>query len=110
VDNLVDVPESQQESPPRAEPSVQVEISSSSDTQSPPVQTETPTSPEMNSPIQPDLPSPPRAQSPTGQAETSIPADVNSFPLQPEAPELPETVSVPSHTEASALLGTSLHQ
>jgi hypothetical protein len=31
---------------------------------------------------------------------------VNPFPLQPEAPELPETASVPSHTETSALPGT----
>jgi hypothetical protein len=81
VDNLLDVPVSQQASPSRAEPSIQVEISSSLDTQSPLVQTETPTSPEMNSLVQPDPPSPPRAQSPTGQAETSIPAEVNSFPL-----------------------------
>jgi hypothetical protein len=107
VDNLVDVPISQQASPPRVEPCVQVEISSSSDTQLPPVQTETPTSQEMNSPIQPDPPSPPSAQSPTGQAETSIPTEVNSFPLQPEAPELLETASAPSHTEASALPGIS---
>jgi hypothetical protein len=42
VDQLVDVPISQQASPPRAEPPVQVEISSSSGTQSPPAQTETP--------------------------------------------------------------------
>jgi hypothetical protein len=63
---------------------------------------ETPTSPEMDFPIQPDPPSPPRAQSPTGQAETSILAEVNPFPLQPEASELPEVVS-PPHTEASAL-------
>jgi hypothetical protein len=63
--------------------------------------------PEMNSPIRSDPPSPPRAQSPTGQAETSIPAEVNPFPLQPEASELPETASAPSHTEASALPGIS---
>jgi hypothetical protein len=56
----------------------------------------------MNFPIQPDPPSPPRAQSPTGQAETSILTEVNPSPLQPEASELPEAVS-PSHTEASAL-------
>jgi hypothetical protein len=102
VDQLVDVPVSQHASPPRAEPSVQVEISSSSGTQSPPAQTKTPTSPEMNFPIQPEPPSPPRAQSPTGQAETSTLVGVNPFPLQPEASELPEAVP-PSHTEASAL-------
>jgi hypothetical protein len=53
VDQLVDVSVSQHASPPRAEPSAQVEISSSSGTQSPLAQTETPTSPEMNFPIQP---------------------------------------------------------
>jgi hypothetical protein len=102
VDQLVDVPVSQQASPPRAEPSVQIEISSSSGTQSPPAQTETPISPKMNFPIQPEPPSLPRAQSPTGQAETSTLAEVNPFPLQPEASELPEAVS-PPHTEVSAL-------
>jgi hypothetical protein len=56
----------------------------------------------MNFPIQPEPPSPPRAQSPTGQAETSTLVGVNPFPLQPEASELPEAVP-PSHTEASAL-------
>jgi hypothetical protein len=62
VDQLVDVPVSQYTSPPRAEPSAQVEISSSSGTQSPPAQTETPTSPEVNFPIQPEPSSPSRAQ------------------------------------------------
>jgi hypothetical protein len=56
----------------------------------------------MNLPIQPEPSIPPRAQSPTGQAETSTLAEVNPFPLQPEASELPEAVS-PSRTEASAL-------
>jgi hypothetical protein len=107
VDNLVDVPVSQQASPPRAEPSVHVEISSSSGTQSPPAQIEIPTSLEMDFPIQPDPPSPPRAQSPTGQAETSTLAEANPFLLQPEAPELPETTPASPHTEASALPGTS---
>jgi hypothetical protein len=102
VDQLVDVPVSQHTSPPRAEPSAQVEISSSSGTQSPPAQTETPTLPEVNFPIQPDPSSPSRAQSPIGQADTSTLAEVNPFPLQPEASELLETVSAPSHTEASA--------
>jgi hypothetical protein len=55
VDQLVDVPVSQHASPPRAEPPAQVEISSSLGTQSPPAQTETPTSPEMNFPIQQSL-------------------------------------------------------
>jgi hypothetical protein len=106
-DQLVDVPVSQQASPPRAEPSVHVEISSSSGTQSPLAQTETPNSPEMNSPFQPDPPSPPRAQSPTGQAETSTPAEANPTSLQPKASGLPETTPTPSHTKASALPGIS---
>jgi hypothetical protein len=106
-DQLVDVPVSQQASPPMAEPSVHVEISSSSGTQSPPAQTETPDSLEMNFPFQPDPPSPPRAQSPTGQAETSIPAEENPTSLQPEASGLPEIASASSHTEASAFPGTS---
>jgi hypothetical protein len=61
----------------------------------------------MDFPIQPDPPSPPRAQSPTGQAETSTLAEANPFLLQPEAPELPETTPASPHTEASALPGTS---
>jgi hypothetical protein len=67
VDQLVDVPISQHASPPRAEPPAQVEISSSSGTQSPPAQTETPTSTEMNFPIQPEPSSPSRVQSPIGR-------------------------------------------
>jgi hypothetical protein len=106
-DQLVDVPVFQHASPPRAEPSAQVEILSSSGTQSPPAQTETPTSPEVDFPIQPEPSIPSRAQSPIGQAETSTLAEVNPFPLQPEALELPETASAPSHTEASASPGTS---
>jgi hypothetical protein len=105
-DQLVDVPVSQQASPPRVELPVQVEISSSSGTQSPPVQTEATNSPEMSFPIQPEPSSPPRAQSPTGHAETSTAAEVNPSPLQPEAPELLETASAPPHTETSALPGT----
>jgi hypothetical protein len=101
VDQLVDVPVSQQASPPRAEPSVHVEISSSSGTQSPPAQTEIPNSPEMNSPFQPDPPSPPRAQSPTGQAETSTPVEVNPTSLQPEASALPGTSPSPVIPEAA---------
>jgi hypothetical protein len=106
-DQLVDIPVSQQASPPRAEPSVHVEISSSSGTQSPPSQTETPDSPDMNFPIQLEPSSPPRAQSPIGQAETSTPAEANPTSLQPEASGLPEAASLPSHTEASALPVTS---
>jgi hypothetical protein len=49
VDQLVDVPVSQHASTSRDELPAQIEISSSSGTQSPPAQTETPTSPEMNS-------------------------------------------------------------
>jgi hypothetical protein len=105
VEQLVDVPVSQQTSPPRVELSVPVEISSSSGTQSPPVQTEATNSPEMSFPIQPEPSSPPRAQSPIGHAEASTPVEVNPSPLQPEAPELPATTSAPSHLEASALLG-----
>jgi hypothetical protein len=105
-EQLVDVPVSQQTSPPRVELPVPVEISSSSGTQSPPVQTEAINSPEMSFPIQPEPSNPPRAQSPTGHAETSTPAEVNPSPLQPEAPELPTTASTPSHIEASALPGT----
>jgi hypothetical protein len=103
VDHSVDVSVLQHVSPPRAEPPTQVEISSSSGTQSPPAQTETPTSPEMNFPIQPESSSPSRVQSPIRQAETSTLAEVILSPLQPEASELLETVPAPSHTEASAL-------
>jgi hypothetical protein len=105
-EQLVDVPMSQQTSPPRVELPVPVEISSSSGTQSPLVQTEAMNSPEMSFPIQPEPSSPPRAQSPTDHAETSTPAEVNPSPLQPEAPELQATASAPSHIEASALPGT----
>jgi hypothetical protein len=103
ADQLVDVPVSQHISPPRAEPSAQIEISSSSGTQSSPAQTETPISQEVNSPIRPELSSPSRIQSPIGQAETSTLAEMNPFPLQPETSELPETASASSHAEASAL-------
>jgi hypothetical protein len=103
VDQLVDVRVSQHASPPRAEPPTHVEIPSSSGTQSPTAQIETPTLPEMNSPIQPEPSSPSRVQSPIGQAETPTLAEVNPSPLQPEASELPETVPAPFQTEASAL-------
>jgi hypothetical protein len=58
VEYPVDIPVPQHISPPRAESPAQIEISSSSGTQSPPAQTETPTSPEMNFPIQPESSSP----------------------------------------------------
>jgi hypothetical protein len=66
VSHLVDIPVPQHLSPSRAEPPAQVEISSSSGTQSPPAQTEIPASPEMNSSIQPEISSPSRVQSPIG--------------------------------------------
>jgi hypothetical protein len=103
-EQLVDIPVSQQASPPRVELPIPVEISSSSGTQSP--SAEAMNSPEMSLPIQPEPSSPPRAQSPTGHAETPTPAEVNPSPLQPEAHELPATASMPSHLEASALPGT----
>jgi hypothetical protein len=103
VDHPVDIPVPQHISAPRAEPPAQVEISSSSGTQSPPAQTETPTSPVMNFPIQPESSSPSRVQSPIGQAVTPTLAEVTPSPLQPEASESLETAPAPSHTEASAL-------
>jgi hypothetical protein len=102
AEQLVDVPVSQQASPPRVELPIPVEISSSSGTQSP--YAEAMNSPEMSLPVQPEPSSPPGAQSPAGHAETPIPAEVNRSPLQPEAPELPTTA--PSHIEASVLPGT----
>jgi hypothetical protein len=77
-EQLVDVPVSQQTSPPRVELPIPVEISSSSGTQSPSA----------------------------GHAETPTPAEVSPSLLQPEAPELSATASAPSHIEASALPGT----
>jgi hypothetical protein len=100
----VDVPVSQQASPPRAELPIPVEGSSSSGTQSPSV--EAMNSPEMNHPIQPEPTNPPRVQSPTGHEETPNPAEVNSPSLQPEAPELLATAATPPHSETSALPGT----
>jgi hypothetical protein len=98
-DQLVDIPVSQQASPPRVELPIPVEISSSSPS------AEAINSPEMSLPIQPEPPSPPRAQSPVGHAETPIPTEVDPSPLQPEAHELPATASTPSNLEASALPG-----
>jgi hypothetical protein len=102
-DHPVDIPVPQHISPSRAEPPAQVDISSSSGTQSPPAQTETPTSPEMNSPIQPESSSPSRVQSPIGQAEIPTLAEVTPSSLHPEASKSLETAPAPSHTEASAL-------
>jgi hypothetical protein len=99
-EQLVDIPVSQQASPPRVELPIPVEISSSSPS------AEVMNSQEMSLPIQPEPSSPPRAQSPTDHAETPTPAEVNPSPLQPESHELPATASMPSHLEASALTGT----
>jgi hypothetical protein len=98
-EQLVDVPVAQQASPSRVELSIPVEISSSSPSE------EAKNSPEMSLPIQPEPPSPPRAQSPAGLAETLIPTEVDPTPFQPEAHELPTTTSTPSDLEASALPG-----
>jgi hypothetical protein len=98
-EQLVDVPVVQQASPSEAELPIPVEISSSSPS------AEAIHSPEMNLPIQPEPPSPPRAQSPVGHAETTVPTEVDPTSHQPEAHELPAAVSTPS-SEASALPGT----
>jgi hypothetical protein len=80
---------------PRVEPSsAQVEILSSSGTQSPPTQTEVPASPEMNPSIQPEASSPLRVQSPLDQAETPALTEVNPPSPQPEALNLPGNASV----------------
>jgi hypothetical protein len=102
-EQLMDIPVSQQASPPRVELPIPVEISSSSGTQSP--SAEAMNSPEMNLSAQPEPSSPPRAQSPVGHAETPTPTEVDSSLLQPEALELPATASTSSHLEASALPG-----
>jgi hypothetical protein len=81
VNHPVDIPDPQCASPPIAEPSAQVEISSSSGTQSPLAQTEAPASPEMNPSIQSEASSPLRVQSPTGQAESPTITEVNPPPL-----------------------------
>jgi hypothetical protein len=78
-EQLVDIPVSQQASPPRAELPIPVEISSSSGTQSP--SAEVMNSQEMNLLAQPEPSSPPRAQSPVGHAETPIPTEVDPSPL-----------------------------
>jgi hypothetical protein len=81
VNHLVDIPDPQRASPPRAEPSAQVEISSSSGTQSPLARLEAPASPEMNPSIQSEASSPLRAQSPIGHAENPTITEVNPPPL-----------------------------
>jgi hypothetical protein len=103
VNHPVNIPGSQHASPPRAEPFAQVEISSSSGTQSPPTQTEIPASPEVTPSIQPETSSPSSVQSPIGQTETPTITEVIPLPLQPEPSNLPETTPAPSQTEASAL-------
>jgi hypothetical protein len=85
----VDTPDPQHVSPTRAEPSAQVEISSSSGTQSSPARTKIPTSLEMNPSIQLEASSPLRIQSPTDQAETPTITEANPPPLQPEASDMP---------------------
>jgi hypothetical protein len=98
-EQLVDVPVIQQASPPRVELPIPVEISSSSPS------AEAINSPEMNLPLQPGPSSLPRAQSPVGQAEITIPTEVDPTPHQPEAHELPAAASTPPSSEASALPG-----
>jgi hypothetical protein len=84
VNHPVDTSVPQHASSPRAEPSsAQVEILSSSGTQSPPSQIEVPASPGMDPSIQPEASSPLRIQSPIGQAETPIFTEVNSHSPQP---------------------------
>jgi hypothetical protein len=99
-EQLVDVPLVQQASPSGAELPIPVEISSSSPS------AEAINSPEMNLPFQPEPPSPPRAQSPVGHAETTVPTEVDPPSHQPEAHELPAAASTPLSSEASALPGT----
>jgi hypothetical protein len=104
VNHPVDTSPPQHASSPRAEPSsTQVEILSSSGTQSPPAQTEVPASPEMNPSIQPEASSPLRVQSPLDQAEIPAFTEVNPPSPQPEALNLPGTARAPSQAEASAL-------
>jgi hypothetical protein len=98
-EQLVNVPVSQQASPPRVELPIPVKISSSSPS------AEAMNSPVMNLPTQPEPSSPPRAQSPVGHAETPIPTEVDPPPHQPEAHELPAAASTPPSLEASALPG-----
>jgi hypothetical protein len=104
VNHPVETSSPQHASSPRAEPSsVQVEILSSSGTQSPPSQTEVPASPEMNPSTQPEASSPSRVQSPLGQAEIPILTEVNPPSPQPEALNLPGNAPVSCQVEASAL-------
>jgi hypothetical protein len=103
VNHPVDIPVPHHASPPRAEPSAQVEISSSSGTQSPLAQTEAPASPEMNPSIQSEASSPLRVQSPIGQAENPTITEVNPTPPQPEASDMPEIAPAPFQTKASTL-------
>jgi hypothetical protein len=104
VNHPVETSPPQHASSPRVEPSsAQVEILSSSETQSPPSQIEVPASPEMNPSIQPEASSPLRAQSPLSQVEIPVLTEVNPPSPQPEAPNFPETISASPQAEASAL-------
>jgi hypothetical protein len=104
VSHPVETSSPQRVNSPRAEPSsAQVEILSSSGTQSPPSQIEVPASLGMNPSIQPEASSPLRIQSPIGQAETPALAEVNPPSPQPEALNLPGNAPVSPQPEASAL-------
>jgi hypothetical protein len=100
-EQLVNVPVVQQASPPGAELPIPVEISSSSPS------AEAANSPEMNLPIQPEPPSPPRVPSPVGQAEITNPAEADPTPHQPETHELLIAASASPSLEVSALPGAS---
>jgi hypothetical protein len=95
MNHPVDTPVPQHASPPRAEPSAQVEISSSSETQSSPAQTEVSASPEMNPLIQPEASSPSRIQSPIGQAETPTLTEVNPPPPVSKKKKFPSQTLLP---------------
>jgi hypothetical protein len=104
VNHPVETSPPQHASSPRAEPSfAQVEILSSSGTQSPPSQTEVPASPEMNPLTQTEASSPLRVQSPLGQAEIPVLTKVNPPSPKPEASNLPENAPASPQVEASAL-------
>jgi hypothetical protein len=104
VNHPVETSSPQHASSPRAEPSfAQVEILSSSGTQSPPSQTEVPASTEMNPSIQPEASSSLRVQSPLGQAETPALTEANPPSPQLEALNLLGNAPVSPQAEASAL-------
>jgi hypothetical protein len=104
VNHPVETSPPQHASSPRAEPSsAQVEILSSSGTQSPPSQVEVPASPEMNQLIQPEASRPSRVQFPLGQAEIPVLTEVNPSSPQLEASNLPDNAPASPQAEASAL-------